>query len=85
MAKAPIIRYVLCPGTIVSAKDGDVHFINAHTLAQLYGVRFDECVVYPAGDQEWHDKMRNHLRREFSHLPWLHPRYDGNYTLPRRS
>lgn len=32
-------RYLLCPGWVTSQTDGQSHYIGAHQLARLYGVR----------------------------------------------
>lgn len=37
--------FVLHPGEETSVKDGDVHFIDARKLCQLYGVSIFECYV----------------------------------------
>ena len=37
------IKYRLHPGSIVSPTDGDVHYIDGHKLARLYGVNIKEC------------------------------------------
>jgi len=69
-------RYLLCPGLVMSKTDRQYHHIGARELANLYGVRMDQCAVMP--------------ERTLSRLGWrapdgaieLHPRYDGDYTLP---
>jgi hypothetical protein len=38
-------RFALHPGNVISVNDGDEHYISAHQLAALYGVRVQECVV----------------------------------------
>ena len=70
----PRVRYVLHPGYVTSATDGQEHFIGGPRLAALYGVniRDREAVVF--GDVP-----------EFLEQPGdvhLHPRYDGHYSLP---
>lgn len=40
-----MIRFCLHPGPVYSVNDGDDHFIGAHQLADLYGVKSTECVV----------------------------------------
>jgi hypothetical protein len=69
----PQTRYVLCPGYVTSANDGQEHFINSPKLARLYGVdlRSPNVVI--------------DLSRRFRPRPgdiYLGPRFDGNYTLP---
>jgi hypothetical protein len=69
----PQVRYVLCPGYVTSANDGQEHFISSPKLARLYGVdlRSPNVVV--------------DLDHGFRHRPGdicLGPRLDGNYSLP---
>lgn len=63
-------RFRLLPGPVRSRNDDDVHWIDAPTLARLYGVRMGECFVGEprAGDP--------------SDLVELYPRRDGNYQRP---
>lgn len=79
-------RYLLCPGFVRSRTDGQQHFIHARQIAFLYGVRWDECVVLPSGwDDPAEERHRENLlaRARRGELIALHPRYDGNYTLPQ--
>lgn len=76
----PNIKYLLVPGHVTSKTDGDLHYISASRLAELYGVRMNECTVYPD----------NPRQRTLVH-PWEHygliqltARYDGDYSLPPR-
>ncbi len=70
------IRYLLCPGYVMSNVDRQYHHISAEQLAKLYRVHMDQCEVRP--------------ERMFARLGWrqpeglieLHPRYDGDYALP---
>ncbi len=65
-----IKQYMLHPGFVISANDGDKHFIGTVQLQNLYGVATNQCVVAdsePALDWE-----------SFVHL-W--PRRDGDYSL----
>ena len=75
------VRYVLHPGKVKSRNDGQIHFVSARPLAACYGVPFRECVVYPAGKDDWSVL----IRREWRDPPGaihLYPRYDGCYELP---
>ena len=79
-------RYLICPGFVRSRTDGQQHFIHARQIAFLYGVRWDECVVLPSGwDDPAEERHRECLlaRARRGELIALHPRYDGNYTLPQ--
>ena len=63
-------KYLLHPGYVTSATDGDKHYITASQLMRLYNVREEECVTYlpyrPYPNQE--------------KLIDLYPKYDGKYT-----
>ena len=73
-------KYQLCPGVVVSATDGQEHYIGAMTLARLYGVDLRECVIYEPAPWwtrsffEYEDALCGGLIR-------LKPRRDGNYTI----
>jgi hypothetical protein len=66
------MTYILCPGYVRSKNDGQIHYVGAKKLADLYRVNFRDCRV---------------LREDrLSTVPpdgiYLHPRYDGDYALP---
>lgn len=66
--------YVLHPGYITSERDGDRHFIDALTLAKLYGVPLRQCLIY---DIRRPEKIKGFVDNpNFKHL---YPRYNGNY------
>ncbi len=69
------IKYVLHPNFIRSA-DGDTHYVDARTLARLYGVKWDECVV-----SSNISAMRSFGAGEYSELKHLYPRANGAYHL----
>lgn len=79
-----VAKYALHPGMVTSKRDGDRHFIDAHQLARLYGVRPSECVVVPWNVEQGRERQHQLLleRIERMDLIHLHPRYDGNYKLP---
>jgi len=65
-------KYVCCSGNIISQNDGDIHFIPASRLPQLYGVKKEECYFPVSGE----------LYKDFPDgLIPLYPRSDGNYSL----
>lgn len=70
-------KWLLCPGPVMSKTDGQIHQVGARQLAQLYGVPMSECVTRPS---RWIDRG---WRQPFG-LTELHPRYDGDYTLPQQ-
>lgn len=61
-------HFLICPGEVISKFDGQVHYIGARQLMNLYGVRPDECVT---------DSPRNRIEG----LLYLEPNYDGDYSL----
>lgn len=64
-------KYLLCPGWVTSQTDGQRHFVGERQLAALYSVPMSQCAV--RGRFGW---------RLIAGAIELHPRYDGNYTLP---
>ena len=66
--------YVLHPGNVVSITDGDTHYIGVKQLAQLYGVKYSDCVV---ADKNGY--VRGYCLRNAIHL---YPDRKGNYKLP---
>ena len=73
-----IPKYVLCPGFVYSRNDGHRHFINAITLAELYHVPMNECVVKP----NIHDPRNMHWYPPQTAIE-LRPKSDGNYKIFR--
>jgi len=63
-------RYLVMPGKVASKNDGNVHYVNARQLMDLYNVDPKECIIYK-GDQPL----------GYRNLIVLRPRYDGNYSL----
>lgn len=80
-------RYLLCPGMVTSRTDGDQHYVDAHVLALLYGVRMDECVVLPyrsANPIDQRNRERLISSADRGELIALRPRYDGNYDMLKK-
>lgn len=67
------MAYVLCPGEVMSKNDGQVHFVSARRLADLYGVDYRKCKVSRPNEPGYRDQPGD---------IFLHPRYDGDYSLP---
>lgn len=69
-----MIKYALRPGYVYSREDGERHYINALTLAQLYQVSLEECMV---------------VTSMFTKIPEgvieLFPRHNGNYRIPENT
>lgn len=66
-------KYLICPGEIRS-DDGDINFISASRLMELYKVKTGECFTIRSPEQARAIKWRDHVVWE--------PRADGNYSLP---
>ena len=64
-------EFLIVPGKVTSIRDGDIHFISAHQLINLYGVKRDECII-----------VRDDTRSVPEGLLYLEPSYEGDYTLP---
>jgi len=74
------MRVFLHPGEVVSKSDGDVHFISAPQLAQLYHVLpTDEVHVVTENNNKIIEMLERFAAQEA--LEWLHlyPSYEGNY------
>ena len=65
--------YLVCPGWVQSANDGNMHYITAAQLMELYRVKPSECVV--AGSP---------AARDTEGLVHLTVQYNGDYELPAR-
>lgn len=67
-------KYILYPGHIPSKHDIDMHYIDAPTLARLYGVDLKDCYVFREyGGNHWSPTMDG--------LPILEPRFHGDYDV----
>lgn len=74
-------KYVLCPGFVRSITDNDMHRIGPEQLARLYGVPMEMCEVYdPDMSRSRHEAEYKY--RKTRHLIHLHPRENGDYSLP---
>jgi len=74
-------RYVLHPGNVISANDGQRHYVNAERLAWLYRVPMSECFV----DEHTRGGPGAESARRDSAFIHLWPRYDSVYSLPAHS
>lgn len=70
-------RYVLHPGNLINHKTGDSTRVSAPTLAKLYGVNLDECVVLNTHGKAPFKRKASDLSG-FTHL---YPRADGDYNI----
>lgn len=74
-------RYVLHPGYVRSKNDGQLHYVGAAQLADLYSVSLRECITYPQ-DGGTEGAIRRRLWRDPVGAIHLRPKFDGDYTLP---
>jgi len=75
-------RYVLCPGLVHSRIGGEPRYISARELSRLYGVPFHECLIADYGPGPGCNYAEMMERVKSGELIALHPRHDGNYSLP---
>lgn len=66
--------FVLHPGYVTSATDGELHYVNSRDLARLYRIPYSECEVI--WDEQ--DDLYYYVGPDFVHLS---PRHDGNYSI----
>lgn len=64
------VKYLICPGYVLSQSDGQTHYINAITLVRLYGLKMGEYVV-----------KGRHYRHDMENLIYLYPKSNGDYSL----
>jgi hypothetical protein len=68
-----MIRFAVYPGRVLSAHDGDRHFISAPQLIRLYGVDPRECVIFHGDDRDRGKSAEGLIR--------LSPSRSGDYSL----
>lgn len=69
------MRFILHPGFIVSASDGQEHYVGARKLSALYGVRLSDCIVVSP------DVGLGLGYRPTPDDVHLYPRVDGDYSV----
>ena len=69
----PPVRYVIHPGYLISASDGQEHFVGGPRLTRLYGLDISSRYVV-FGDRPGHRDLPGDIH--------LYPRFDGDYSLP---
>ena len=74
-------RYIIAPGNVKSVSDGDIHYISADKLIQLYNVNPLECVVY---EPARHKTLKGYTQEQLDGMQWLSPSMNGNYNLTER-
>ena len=70
-------KYLVIGGGVKSKNDGDIHYINAQRLCELYGVNPQECVLVEENSTQ---HMRGYDFQKQTMIV-LRPRFDGNYGL----
>jgi hypothetical protein len=74
------MMYLLHPGLIRSKNDGQLHYVSARRLADLYGVPLRQCEVCP----DPRSSAAHGWKRPECVID-LYPNYHGDYTLPQPS
>jgi hypothetical protein len=69
-------QYMLHPGRVISKTDRQEHFIDAPTLARLYGVKLHDCLIVPISDALYPGHSE---RLDVIHL---YPKSNGDYKVP---
>lgn len=75
------VKYIICPGWVRSRSDGQLHFINASQLFDLYDVDPRECIVvyYEIGPEN--SGLRGYSNEFLEGLQLLYPKQNGDYSL----
>lgn len=68
-------KYAVHPGEVVSMTDGDIHYINAPTLARLYNLPPGSWFTWPSQGFGHGLGVDDYIH--------LYPQYDGNYSLDK--
>ena len=71
-------KYLCVGGNVISANDGELHYISPYRLAELYQVNPEECYFVKDEDSE----MLHGLRTD--ELIELRPRFDGEYSTYKK-
>lgn len=69
-------RYIIAPDVELSRNDRQEHYINAHTLAKLYGVDIRLCHVLDS------EAARACYRAQLADIV-LRPQYGGDYSIAK--
>lgn len=70
------MKKYICQGGDIIAKDGNVHYISAKKLPQLYKINPDECIFI-----EKNEKVFLCRGSGKNSMVILLPKSDGNYNL----
>ena len=74
-------KYVICPGHVISQHDGQIHYIGARRLIQLYRVDPAECEIYEPAPW-WPQSYYRMAEERHDGMVCLRPRADGDYSIP---
>jgi hypothetical protein len=74
------MKYVVCPGGVISKNDGQKHYIGPMQLIKLYGVDPRECEIYEPAEW-WPTSYYRMAEERHRGLKKLVPRYSGDYSL----
>ena len=66
--------YVLYPGPVVCHRSGQTYYMGASTLARLFGVDIQDCVVF--------DPDPDSRLKDYDICVHLHPQYDEEMAQP---
>ncbi len=71
-------KFILHPGNVINFETGDSKPIDAATLAHLYNVDLNDCVLLNTKGKTpgW-----GRPRPDFTGLIHLYPKFDGNYKI----
>jgi hypothetical protein len=74
------VRYIIHPGWVKSASDGDLHYITAGKLMSLYQLNLRDPNVHYVIDRDGKGFGIGETPGDIH----LYPRFDGNYSLPAK-
>jgi len=76
-------KYVVFGGEVISKNDGEIHYIPAYKVCELYGLNphASNVILVDIRRPETY-KWLSLMKLEDGSWTFLYPRSDGNYTLP---
>lgn len=74
------MKYVVVGDYVRSKKDGQLHYVNARTLCDLYKIDWRECKLFETIDRTFNTQFHAYMR-QYPKLQVLTPRYKGDYSL----
>lgn len=70
-----MIKYLVCPGIVISKHDGQEHYISARELISLFNVNPRECKIIDSRGSAYGIRWEDYTV--------LRPSTDGNYQLQK--